>query len=36
LIIITTIVGDGTATYNGDNMKASSASLNAPYGIDLD
>ena len=34
--IITTIAGTGTASYSGDNGHATSASLNYPWGIDLD
>ena len=34
--IITTIVGTGATTYNGDNIDATSATLNKPSGIALD
>ena len=33
---ITTVAGNGTAGYNGDNIPATSASLNLPRGIVLD
>jgi len=34
--IINTIIGDGTAAYNGDNGLASNAELNAPNGLTFD
>lgn len=34
--IITTIAGDGTAGYNGDNIPAATAELNTPYGTAID
>jgi sugar lactone lactonase YvrE len=34
--IITTVAGNGTAAYSGDNGQARSASLNTPHGITLD
>jgi hypothetical protein len=34
--IITTLVGDGTAGYNGDNIPATSAELNYPGGVAVD
>ena len=34
--IITTVAGNGTAGYNGDNISATSAELNYPYGIAVD
>ena len=34
--IITTIAGNGTASYSGDNGAATAAGLNIPAGIDLD
>ena len=34
--IITTVAGNGTLGYNGDNIQATSAELNAPYGIAVD
>jgi len=34
--IISTIAGTGTASYSGDNGKATSATLNWPHGIDID
>jgi sugar lactone lactonase YvrE len=33
---ITTIAGNGTAGYSGDNGSAISATLNAPYGLQID
>ena len=34
--IISTIAGTGSASYSGDNGAATSATLNAPYGVALD
>ena len=34
--IITTIAGTGSTSYSGDNGAATSATLNAPYGVALD
>ena len=34
--IISTIAGTGTASYSGDNVAATSATLNYPYGVALD
>ncbi len=34
--LITTIAGDGAAGYNGDNIPATSASLNLPAGVAVD
>ena len=34
--IITTIAGTGTAGYNGDNIAATSAQLNGPWGVAID
>ena len=34
--IITTVVGNGTASYSGDGSQATAASVNSPYGIALD
>ena len=34
--VITTVAGTGTAGFSGDNGPATSAQLNAPYGIALD
>jgi sugar lactone lactonase YvrE len=34
--IITTVAGNGTGGYNGDNISATSAELNAPSGVALD
>jgi len=34
--VITTIAGTGTGGYNGDNISATSAELNAPTGVALD
>ncbi len=34
--IITTIAGAGGAAYNGDNIAATSATLNTPYGLTVD
>jgi len=34
--IITTIAGNGTSGYNGDNIQATSAELNSPWGLALD
>jgi hypothetical protein len=34
--IITTVAGNGTGGYNGDNRTATSASLNIPYAVDVD
>jgi len=34
--IITTVAGTGTASYNGDNISAASASLWGPHGVALD
>ena len=34
--IISTVAGNGTAGFSGDNMAAISASLNSPYSVDLD
>ncbi len=34
--IITTVVGNGTKGYSGDGGPATSASMNEPYGIELD
>ena len=34
--IITTIAGTGGATYNGDNIDATSAELCRPFGVALD
>ena len=34
--IITTVAGNGTAGFSGDGGQATSASLNAPYGVALD
>jgi len=34
--IITTVAGNGTATYNGDNINATAASLNSPFGVAID
>ncbi len=33
---ITTVAGTGTAGYNGDNIAATSAQLNLPYGVTVD
>jgi trimeric autotransporter adhesin len=33
---ITTIAGNGTAGYSGDNGQATNATLNAPYGLQVD
>ena len=34
--IITTIAGTGSAGYSGDNVAATSATLNYPYGVAVD
>jgi hypothetical protein len=34
--LVSTIVGTSSAGYNGDNIKATTAQLNAPYGVDID
>jgi len=34
--VITTVAGNGTAGYNGDNIAATSAELNSPNGVALD
>jgi sugar lactone lactonase YvrE len=34
--IITTVAGNGTAGYNGDNISATSAELNSPLGLAVD
>src|SRR5207247_899789 len=34
--IITTVAGDGSATFAGDGGAATSASLNGPFGVALD
>ena len=34
--IITSIAGDGTGAYNGDNIPSTAAEINSPYGICLD
>jgi hypothetical protein len=34
--IITTIAGTGASTYNGDEIAATAATFNYPYGITLD
>ena len=34
--VISTFAGTGTAGYNGDNVTATSARLNNPYGVDVD
>jgi hypothetical protein len=34
--VISTFAGTGTAGYNGDNIPATSARLNSPYGVDVD
>ena len=34
--IITTIAGTGTGSYSGDNGQATAATLNGPFGVDLD
>jgi len=34
--IITTVAGNGTAGYNGDNVLATAATLNAPMGVTVD
>jgi len=34
--IITTVAGDGTAGYNGDNLLATAATLNTPQGVTVD
>jgi hypothetical protein len=34
--LITTVAGTGTSGYNGDNIAASSAQLNDPYGVSVD
>ena len=34
--IISTIVGTGTGTFSGDTGAATSASLNQPYGVEVD
>ena len=34
--IISTIVGTGTTTYNGDNGQATSATLSYPYSVAVD
>ena len=34
--IISTIAGTGTASYSGDNVAATSATLNYPLGVALD
>ncbi len=34
--IITTIAGTGTASYSGDNIQATSASIGYPSGVALD
>ncbi len=34
--IITTIAGTGTSSYSGDNSQATTATLNQPYGVDVD
>src|SRR5437016_6111422 len=33
---ITTVAGNGTAGYNGDNIAATSAELNCPFGVAVD
>ncbi len=33
--IINTIAGTGTASYNGDGISATSATMNNPYGVTL-
>ncbi|MGD9959917.1 hypothetical protein [Nocardioides sp.] len=34
--VITTFAGTGTAGYNGDDIAATAARLNSPYGVDVD
>jgi uncharacterized protein (TIGR03437 family) len=34
--VITTVAGNGTAGYNGDNIPATSSELNNPYGVAVD
>ena len=34
--IIDTVAGNGTPGYNGDNLRATDATLNSPYSVDLD
>jgi hypothetical protein len=34
--IISTIAGTGSTTYNGENIQATSANLNRPYGVYAD
>ena len=34
--VISTFAGTGTAGYNGDDIAATSARLNSPYGVDVD
>ena len=34
--VVTTVVGTGTGSYSGDNMDATSATINQPWGIALD
>ncbi len=34
--IVTTVAGNGTQTYSGDNSQATSATLSSPYGVSLD
>ena len=34
--VITTVAGNGSAGYNGDEIAATSARLNNPYGVDVD
>ncbi len=34
--VITTVVGNGTAGYNGDNIAATAAEINSPQGLALD
>jgi sugar lactone lactonase YvrE len=34
--VITTVAGSGQAGYNGDEITATSARLNTPYGVDVD
>ncbi len=34
--IITTFAGTGSASYSGDNVQATSAALNDPWGVTLD
>ena len=34
--IIITIAGTGSTTYSGDNGQATAATLNTPYGVDVD